>query len=133
MLDLKAELADVYVYSGDLWEAVITYSQVIETNKSAPISDDVKFKKAMLGYYMGNFKWAKAQLDALRASTSKLIANDAMDLSLFISENMESDSLTAPLQMFARADLQIFRNNFDGSNCCARLCYTGLPRQFAGR
>lgn len=115
MLALKAELADVYVYSGDLWEAVITYSQVIEANKSNPVSDDVKFKKAKLGYYMGNFKWAKAQLDALRASTSKLIANDAMDLSLFINENMESDSLTAPLQMFARADLQIFRNNFDGA------------------
>lgn len=115
MLALKAELADVYVYSGDLWEAVIIYSQVIETNKSTPVSDDVKFKKAKLGYYMGNFKWAKAQLDALRASTSKLIANDAMDLSLFINENMESDSLTAPLQMFARADLQIFRNNFDGA------------------
>lgn len=112
MLSLKAELADIYVYSGDLWEAVITYSQVIEANKSNPISDDVKFKKAKLGYYMGNFKWAKAQLDALRASTSKLIANDAMDLSLFINENMESDSLTAPLQMFARADLQVFRNNF---------------------
>lgn len=115
MLALKAELADVYVYSGDLWEAVIAYSQVIETNKSTPVSDDVKFKKAKLGYYMGNFKWAKAQLDALRASTSKLIANDAMDLSLFVSENMESDSLAAPLQMFARADLQIFRNNFDGA------------------
>lgn len=114
-LALKAELADVYVYSGDLWEAVITYSQVIETNKSTPVSDDVKFKKAKLGYYMGNFKWAKAQLDALRASTSKLIANDAMDLSLFINENSESDSLTAPLKMFARADLQIFRNNFEGA------------------
>lgn len=112
MLALKAELADVYVCSGDLWEAVITYSQVIEANKSNTISDDVKFKKARLGYYMGNFKWAKAQLDVLRASTSKLIANDAMDLSLFINENMESDSATVPLKMFARADLQIFRNKF---------------------
>jgi tetratricopeptide (TPR) repeat protein len=109
---LKAELADVYVYSGDLWEAVITYSQVIESNKSTPLGDDVKFKKARLGYYMGNFQWAKAQLDALRASTSKLIANDAMELSLFIGENLETDSTTTPLQMFARADLQLFRNNY---------------------
>ncbi len=108
---LKAELADVYVYAGELWEAVITYSQVVETNKNT-LGDDVKFKKARLGYYMGNFQWAKAQLDALRASTSKLIANDAMELSLFISENLESDSIAVPLQMFARADLQLFRNNF---------------------
>jgi len=109
---LKAELSDVYVYSGDLWEAVISYSQVIESNKATPLGDDAKFKKAKLGYYMGNFKWAKAQLDALRASTSKLIANDAMDLSLFISENLEDDSLATPLKIFARTDLHLFRNNF---------------------
>lgn len=109
---LKAELSDVYVYSGDLWEAVITYSQVIESNKANPLGDDVKFKKAKLGYYMGNFSWAKAQLDALRASTSKLIANDAMELSLFISDNLETDSTATPLKIFARADLYLFRNNF---------------------
>lgn len=109
---MKAELSDVYVYSGDLWEAVITYSQVIESNKSTPLGDDVKFKKAKLGYYMGNFSWAKAQLDALRASTSKLIANDAMELSLFINENLETDSTATPLKIFARADLHLFRNNF---------------------
>lgn len=109
---LKAELSDVYVYSGDLWEAVISYSQVIESNKSNLLADDVKFKKAKLGYYMGNFTWAKAQLDALKASTSKLIANDAMELALFVAENLEADSLSAPLQMFARADLQLFRNNY---------------------
>jgi TolA-binding protein len=71
----------------------------------------VKFKKARLGYLMGNFKWAKAQLDVLKASTSKLIANDAMDLALFIGENMQSDSVGLPLQMFARADLHLFRNH----------------------
>ena len=109
---MKAELADLYVYSGDLWEAVISYSQVVESNKSTQLGDDVKLKRAKLGYYMGNFKWAKAQLDVLRASTSKLIANDAMDLSLFISENLESDSLAAPLKIFAHSDLQLFRNNF---------------------
>lgn len=112
---IKAELADIYVFSGDLWEAVLTYSQVIEQNKSNSIGDELKFKKAKLGYYMGNFKWAKAQLDVLRASTSKLIANDAMDLSLFISENMEDDSIATPLQIFGRADLQLFRNDFQGA------------------
>ncbi|HAH25907.1 MAG TPA: hypothetical protein DCL77_19470 [Prolixibacteraceae bacterium] len=109
---IKAELADDYVYSGNLWDAVITYSQVIESNKNNSLGDDVKFKKAKLGYYMGNFKWAKAQLDVLKASTSKLIANDAMDLALFISENMETDSTATPLQLFARADLHLFRNHY---------------------
>ena len=109
---IKTELSDVYVYSGELWDAVITYSQVIESNKNNLLGDDVKFKKAKLGYYMGNFKWAKAQLDVLKASTSKLISNDAMDLALFISENMETDSTATPLQLFARADLHLFRNHY---------------------
>ena len=108
---MKTELSDVYVYSGELWDAVITYSQVIESNKNNPLGDEVKFKKAKLGYFMGNFSWAKAQLDVLKASTSKLIANDAMELALFISENLESDSTATPLQMFARADLHFFRNH----------------------
>ena len=110
---MKAELSDMYVFSGDLWEAVLSYSQVIENNKSSLLGDDMKLKRAKLGYFMGNFKWAEAQLDVLRASTSKLIANDAMDLSLFISENLEEDDSTAtPLKIFARADLHLFRNNF---------------------
>lgn len=109
---MKAELSDIYIYSGDLWEAVITYSQVIESNKSNLLGDDIKFKKAKLGYYMGNFRWTKAQLDVLKASTSKLIANDAMELALFISENLESDSTATPLQIFARADLHLFRNHY---------------------
>jgi tetratricopeptide (TPR) repeat protein len=112
LTQMKTELSDVYVYSGDLWEAVITYSQVIESNKNNSLGDDVKFKKAQLGYYMGNFGWAKAQLDVLKASTSKLIANDAMQLALFISENFEADSTATPLKMFARADLHLFRNHY---------------------
>lgn len=115
LVELKTELADVSVYAGDLWDAVLTYSQVIEGNKNASLADDVKFKKARLGYYMGNYQWAKAQLDALRASTSKLIANDALELSFFINENMDDDSTAAPLRIFARADLQMFRNNYAGT------------------
>lgn len=109
---LKAELSDVYVYAGKFWDAIISYSQVIESNKASSLGDDVKLRKAKLGFYMGNFKWAKAQLDVLRASTSKLIANDAMYLALFLDENMDGDSVSQPLRMFARADWQLFRNNY---------------------
>lgn len=116
---LKAELSDVYVYSGKFWDAIISYSQVIESNKANSLGDDVKLRKAKLGYYMGNFKWAKAQLDVLRASTSKLIANDAMYLSLFLNENMDGDSVTPPLRIFARADWQLFRNHY--SEALAKL------------
>ncbi|GKT18164.1 tetratricopeptide repeat protein, partial [Aduncisulcus paluster] len=50
------------------------------------------------------------QLDVLKASTSKLTANDAMELSLLIGNNLNMDTTAVPLQMFARADLLFFRN-----------------------
>jgi tetratricopeptide (TPR) repeat protein len=108
--ELKTELADVYINAGDPWEATLLYSQVIEANRDNALGDEVKLKKARLGYYMGNFDWAKAQLDVLKASTSKLTANDAMELSLFISNNSNLDSIEKPLQYFARADLFFFLN-----------------------
>ncbi|MGC9354764.1 MAG: tetratricopeptide repeat protein, partial [Mariniphaga sp.] len=51
-----------------------------------------------------------AQLDVLKASTSKLTANDAMELSMLIGNNLSLDTTAVPLQMFARADLLFFRN-----------------------
>ena len=107
---LKTEMADVYVFSNDPWEATLIYSQVIEANKLNSLGDDVKLKKAKLSYYMGNFSWAKAQLDVLKASTSKLTANDALDLSLLISNNLNLDTSAVPLTMFAKADFLFFQN-----------------------
>jgi len=107
---LKAEMADTYVYADDPWEAMLIYSQVIEENKTNSLGDEVKLKKARLGYYMGNFSWAKAQLDVLKASTSKLTANDAMELSMMIGNNLNLDTTAVPLQMFAKADLRFFQN-----------------------
>ncbi|MCK3685511.1 tetratricopeptide repeat protein [Maribellus sp. YY47] len=108
--ELKTELADVHLYNNDPWEAMLLYSQVIDENKANSLGDEVKLKKARLGYYMGNFKWAKAQLDVLKASTSKLTANDAMELSMMIGNNLNLDTTAVPLQMFARADLLFFQN-----------------------
>jgi len=108
--EIKTELADVYLYADDPWEAILLYSQVIDANRDNSLGDEVKLKKARLGYYMGNFSWAKAQLDVLKASTSKLTANDAMELSLFISGNISQDSIDKALEYFARADLLFFRN-----------------------
>ena len=107
---LKTELADTYVYANDPWEAMLLYSQVIDANKDNSLGDLAKLKKAKLGYYLGNFSWAKAQLDVLKASTSKLTANDAMELSMFVNNNLELDTTAVPLEMFSRADLLFFRH-----------------------
>ena len=77
------------------------------------MGDEAKLKKAELGYYMGNFSWAKAQLDVLKASTSKLTANDAMALSMLIGNNLNLDTTAVPLTMFAKADLLFFQNKPD--------------------
>ncbi|MGQ7869698.1 tetratricopeptide repeat protein [Sunxiuqinia sp. sy24] len=106
---LKNELADIHVLKDDLWEAILLYSQIIDDNKNNPLGDEVKLKKAKLGYYMGNLSWAQAQLDVLKASTSKLIANDALELSIFISNNTALDTTAVPMQLFAKADLYRFR------------------------
>ena len=69
----------------------------------------------MLSYFTGEFEWAKSQLDVLRGATSKLIANDAMELSLLISDNMEDDSTYTMLEMYAAADLLLYRNMLDSA------------------
>jgi len=111
----KIELADIYLFIGEIWEATLLYSQVEKAFKNEPIGHRAKLKNAKLTYYIGEFAWAKAQLDVLKAATSKLIANDALELSLHISDNMDSDSNFIALRYFAAADLLYYQNKFDES------------------
>jgi tetratricopeptide (TPR) repeat protein len=106
----KLELGDILLLNGDIWEASLKYSQVEKAYKHDPIGQEAKFRNAKVGYYTGDFKWAQAQLNVLKGATAKLIANDAMELSLRISENLASDTNTVPMVMFARAELLSFRN-----------------------
>jgi len=108
--ECKLELADIYLFSDNPWEATLLYSQVEKSFKNEPLGHEAKFRNARLSFYICEFDWARAQLDILKAATSKLIANDALDLSLLISDNIEEDSVTTPLCMYARADLLEFRN-----------------------
>jgi len=108
--ECKLELADIYLFSDEQWEATLLYSQVEKTFKNEPLGHEAKFRNAKLSFYIGEFGWALAQLDVLKAATSKLIANDALELSLLISDNIEEDSVTVPLSMYAKADLLEFRN-----------------------
>jgi tetratricopeptide (TPR) repeat protein len=107
---LKLELADLNVFDNNLWGATLLYAQIIDTNKENPIGDEAKLKKARLGYYLGDINWAKAQLDALKASTSKMIANDAMELSLLITTYYDLDTIDFPIQLFAKGDLLLYQN-----------------------
>ncbi|MFA6923411.1 MAG: tetratricopeptide repeat protein [Bacteroidales bacterium] len=109
----KIELADVYVLTGEVWEATLLYSQVEKALKNDPLGHFARFKNAKLSFYRGDFKWAQAQLDILKAATSKLISNDAIELSLLISDNIDADSNLTPLLLYAKADLLAFQNKYD--------------------
>jgi tetratricopeptide (TPR) repeat protein len=105
----KLSLGDIYLMDNQPWEATLVYSQVEKANPGTPIGQDATFRNAKLAYYTGDFVWAKGQLDILKAATSQLIANDALNLSLMITDNTTFDSTGNALRMYARADLWIFK------------------------
>ena len=71
------------------------------------MAHEARFRNAQLRYFIGEFNWAVNALDILKGSTSKLIANDAMSLSILISDNQNID--TAALSLFAKADYASYR------------------------
>jgi len=111
--ECKLALGDILLMTGDIWEASLTYSQVEKAFKYDQVGQEAKFRNAKISFYTGDFKWSQAQLDVLKGSTSKLISNDAMALSILISDNVGWDSITTPLEMYARADLLAFQNKDD--------------------
>lgn len=111
--DAKLALADFYLMKSERWEATLLYSQVDKAFKEDLVGHEARFRNAKLSYYMGDFQWAQDQFNILKASTSKLIANDALDLSVFIMDNLGLDSTTTALEMYAQADLLVFQNRFE--------------------
>ena len=108
--ECKLTRADIFLINGDIWEASLIYSQVEKDFKNETIGSEAKFRNALLSYFTGDFPWALSQADALRSSTTKLIANDAMELSLLINENMDEDSTYRGLTWFAKADFALYQN-----------------------
>ncbi len=108
----KLALGDLLLVSNEIWEASLLYSQVDKDFKYDQLGETAKLKNAKIAFYTGDFYWAQAQLDVLKGSTSKLIANDAMDLSLTITDNIGLDSIAEPFEMYARADLLNFKKDY---------------------
>ena len=106
----KLELGDIQLLNGKIWDASLTYSQVEKAFKYDVIGQEAKLRNARLAFYTNDFKWALAQANVLKASTTKLIANDAMALSVLISDNTGWDSIVQPLEIYARAELLAFQN-----------------------
>ncbi|WP_228852727.1 tetratricopeptide repeat protein [Aegicerativicinus sediminis] len=110
---VKMQLADILVFQEKFNEALIFYTQIQANLKNSSVSQEARFKVAKTSYYKGDFDWAESQLKILKASTSQLIANDALDLKLLISDNKYEDSLRTSLKLYAKADLFAFQNRKD--------------------
>jgi len=76
------------------------------------IGQEAKFKKIKVDYFNGDFNWAQAQLDVLKKSTSKLVSNNSIELSLLITDNLNLDTTKTALELYAKAELYIFQNNY---------------------
>ncbi len=107
---LKINLGDILVYDEKFNKALIYFSQVQKALKNDVIAQTARFKVAKTSFYKGDFDWALTQLKVLRSSTTQLIANDAMQLSLLISDNSLEDSTKTALRIYAKADLMAYQN-----------------------
>jgi tetratricopeptide (TPR) repeat protein len=110
--EVKMQLADIHVLHGDIWEASLLYLQIESDFKFEPIGFEAKFKNARIYYYDGEFDFAQSQLSVLKESTSKLISNDAINLSLLITDNFGLDSNYQAMNWFAKADLLIEQHQY---------------------
>ncbi len=128
LAECKMEYADILLLKGNVWQSMLYYSQVEKDFKEHPIGHEAKLRRAKISYYQGDFRWAQAQLESLKASTSKFISNNAMELSLLITDNFNLDTTEIPMKIFAKADLLFYQQKYEE----ALLKYDSLLNTFNG-
>ena len=110
LAEVKMELADILLFEEKFNQALIYYSQIDEDMSGDIIGQEASLKTAKTSYFKTDFEWASHQLKVLKSASSQLIANDALDLFLLISDNTVEDSLQVALKKFARADFLLYQN-----------------------
>lgn len=102
----KLDWADYLIYDGQVWEATLILGQIDKEDPQGSYGEWSRFKSAELAFYRGDFTWAVEVLNILKASTTNYIANDAIDLSVLISENNDSHSKREALKKLATIRLK---------------------------
>ncbi len=125
--EIKLDLAEILIAKDYIWDASLLASQVDKDFKNDILGSKAKFLNARISYYNGDFEWAQAQLDILKGSTSKLISNDAMELSLLISDNLNLDTILEPMLMYSRADLKAIQRDYNGATATLDSIITEYP------
>ncbi len=128
LAECKMEYADVLLLQGNVWESMLYFAQIEKDFKEHPLGHEAKLRTAKISYYQGDFQWAQAQLEVLKASTSKLISNNAMELSLLITDNYNLDTTEIAMRTFAQADLLYYQQKYSD----AILKYDSILIKFPG-
>ena len=104
-------MADILVAQQQYNQALVKYSLVSKQVKNTPLAQKAQYKTAMTSYYKGDFSWALTQLDVLKKATTQTIANDALEMALFIKQGKSDiDSTQQALKNMAKADLLIYQS-----------------------
>ena len=127
--DVKMELADILLYEEKFNQALIYYSQIEDDLKNDAIGHEASLKSARTSYFKGDFTWAQAQFKTLKSASTQLIANDALEYFLLISDNTVEDSTQTALKRFARADYLLYQNKTKD----AFAAFQSILQEFKGK
>jgi outer membrane protein assembly factor BamD (BamD/ComL family) len=108
--EAKLDLADIFLLDDQPWESALLYAQVDKTMKESTLGYEAKLRNAKLAYYRGNFQLAQEYLDILKLATSREIANDALELSIFIQSNIAFDTTTVALSRYADVEKLLYQH-----------------------
>ncbi len=102
--DANILIGDIYTAQGKLDKARAQYDRVLGLEPLTPVQKNaVAFRIAELSYFLGQFDDALKRLAPLAENSDADIANDALELSMFILENRKSGD--GPLAEYAKAAL----------------------------
>lgn len=107
---IQLKLGDILVFTGRYNKALIYFSQIQSQLKNHELAQEARFKVAQTSYFKGDFAWSKAQLKVLKSATTQLIANDAVDLYITITDNEPFDTIPTGLKDYAKASLLSYQN-----------------------
>ena len=109
---IKLLYGEALTMQGKPWKALIVYTQVDHDDGDGILGEEARFKKAQLSYYEGEFEWAQAQLNILKGATSELVSNDAIQLSVFITDNLGLDSNMDAMMGYASIELLVAQHRY---------------------
>ena len=93
------------------------------------MAHEASLKAAKTSYFQGDFAWASKQFKELKSASTQLIANDALEYFLLISDNTVADSTQTALKQFAKGDYLLYQNR----NQEATTQFQAILKSFKGQ